>query len=518
MRITAGQMLLAYSLNKKNVLVFVLTFIGFSVANAQKHYRKADENAFKVYGEVGGMVSTSGQTPFWIRSNQNGTTPLNAPLLNGRLGMYAEYSKPVRNDFDEERDFDYGYGLELIGNAINSNDAVVAEAYFKGRWKAGELSVGRRRSIVGICDTLLSSGAYSGSGNALPIPKVELSLPNYIPLGFTEDFFSFKGSIAHGWFDNNRKDVSGSFFHQKSLSIRLGKPDWKVKFYSSINHSVQWGGKELLGLKADLPSDLKAFWYMFSGTPVVSDSSVTTVGNEAQNRVGNHLGSIDLGLELDFENSSILLYRQNVYEDGSLFFLTNIADGLNGIRWKNKVNIERRQTFYLKQLTLEMLYTKSQGGPFFTQFPETRGADNYMNNTIYRDGWSYLGRGIGTPFIMPRTEFANQSPDYDDVLPTGERFALFTNNNRIIAWYLGFAATVFNDMDVEGRFSYSKNYGIYGTEFSPVRNQFSMSLKAIKPIDIWEGAALVATFGFDSGTLLKNTVGLYLGIRTTFTE
>ena len=48
-------------------------------------------------------------------------------------------------------------------------------------------------------------------------------------------------------------------------------------------------------------------------------------------RLGNHIGSVDLGLEYEFDKIKLLIYRQNFYEAGALAYLANIQDGLNGI-------------------------------------------------------------------------------------------------------------------------------------------------------------------------------------------
>lgn len=62
--------------------------------------------------------------------------------------------------------------------------------------------------------------------------------------------------------------------------------------------------------------------------------------NEAGNRTGNHLGTVDVGAEINTYWCNFLIYRQNIYEDGSLFYLNNISDGLSGISFtlKNKIS------------------------------------------------------------------------------------------------------------------------------------------------------------------------------------
>lgn len=80
---------------------------------------------------------------------------------------------------------------------------IVPEAYLKARWGIFELSGGRRREIVGLLDTTLSTGSYAWSGNALPIPKIQLEIRDYAPIGFTKgDLMIPTSHIFEGTADN----------------------------------------------------------------------------------------------------------------------------------------------------------------------------------------------------------------------------------------------------------------------------------------------------------------------------
>ena len=51
--------------------------------------------------------------------------------------------------------------------------------------------------------------------------------------------------------------------------------------------------------------------------PIV-DGTATAEGG---NRVGNHLGTLDIGLEYENDKSQWSFYRQSIFEDGSLRYL-----------------------------------------------------------------------------------------------------------------------------------------------------------------------------------------------------
>jgi hypothetical protein len=149
-------------------------------------------------------------------------------------------------------------------------------------------------------------------------------------------------------------------------------------------------------------SDLDAYFNIISGRALTDDGNFTTTGNisgEGGNRAGNHLGTIDLAIEFNGEKSDLLLYKQSIYEDGSLATLSNIQDGLVGLKL-----IRKHVESGIKQISVEYLNTTNQGGRLSSlsnNIPELRGRDNYFNNGTYEDSWTYKGFTLGVPFLMP---------------------------------------------------------------------------------------------------------------------
>ncbi|GAB4007745.1 hypothetical protein GCM10028808_12190 [Spirosoma migulaei] len=161
--------------------------------------------------EVGGLGS-SAQTPFWLRANQYGTVPLKNPTLRLNAGFRSDY-QPIDSTGYKPK-MDWGYGVNVVANLGTSTQFLLPEAYIKARFGAFELYAGRRKEMVGLVDTLLTTGAYAWSGNALPIPKIQIGLPTYTPLPFTKGVVSMMGAFAHGWFENSDRLVTGSYLHQ----------------------------------------------------------------------------------------------------------------------------------------------------------------------------------------------------------------------------------------------------------------------------------------------------------------
>ncbi|GAB3897207.1 capsule assembly Wzi family protein [Spirosoma agri] len=457
--------------------------------------------------EAGGMASSS-QTPFWLRANQYGTVPLTNPLLRLNVNLHSEYQ--LSDSTGNRPKADWGYGLNVVANAGQSNQILLAEAYIKTRLGAFELYAGRRKEVVGLVDTLLTTGAYAWSGNALPIPKIQIGLTSYTPLPFTKGVISVLGAWSHGWFENSDRLVKGSYLHQKYFYARLGKPSWRVRLYAGFNHQVIWGGyadPNVLGpvvaVDGKLPSSLQYYPNVVFGTRGNDYQNDNNLTSFEDNRIGNHLGSLDLAADVDLNDWNIYAYRQFLYDDGSLFYGTNIQDGLNGLRVKNR-NQPTGDAFFLRQITLEYLFTGSQGGPeFVIDDPKRRGRDNYFNHSQFVDGWTYFGRTIGSPFLMPRA----------DVNPSLSTYSPAIANNRVSAFHLGLSALLFDKVDLTTRLSYSINAGTYDIPFITLPRQFSGLLNVAVPVNILGGASINGSIAADVGQLLPDSFGAYLGIR-----
>ena len=472
--------------------------------------------------EAGVLGATSAKTPFWLRANQYGSVPYNAPSATLRVGLTADY------DTTRTR-FDVGYGLDVVVNGSTNVQfpptqvVLLQQAYVKARYGILEAYVGRRREVFGLVDTLLTSGSYIWSGNALPVPKIQIGIPQFTPIGFTKGWVSVMGTFAHGWLGGTY--IRHTFLHQKSLFFRLGKPQSTFRGYAGINHQVVWGGvsAELvkLGLTSTerLPASFRDYLLVVSGlrtgTQTLIPIDPTLTDFDLTNRIGNHLGSIDLALEVDLRRHSLFLYRQNPFDSGALFYLTSITDGLNGIRLRN-----HKPNALFQTLLFEYLNTASQGGPeFVIEDPFRRGKVNYFNNAQFRDGWAYQRLTLGTPFI---------TPDYNQNGQT--TFGGFTRNNRINAFHVGASGTLpFQPRWLRQspvyvtKLSYSRNLGTYDLPYSPALSQFSMlfQLTASPQLSGWGGSFfnstdLIARLALDAGGLYPSGAGLYLGVRRSF--
>jgi hypothetical protein len=186
---------------------------------------------------------------------------------------------------------------------------------------------------LGLADSLLTTGSIAMSSNYRPYPKIQIATPQFVNIIPGNDILSFKFSYSDGLLGSagvhygNVTHVPEIYMHQKSLYLKLGKRRHRLNLYAGFNHQAIWGGEDKIftgGLKK-----AEAYEYVILGKSWLSS------------RVGNHLGTIDIGAEWKSRDWTIFVYRQSIYEDGSLANLSNVADGLNGIRLKRKNQKEK---------------------------------------------------------------------------------------------------------------------------------------------------------------------------------
>jgi hypothetical protein len=455
-----------------------------------------------------GIVTGKGHVPLWMRSNQYGSIPQDG-ISFSVIGHASKAYDTARN----RKLLDWGAGFEGRANVGNRSEFLLTEGYVKARLSVIQFKAGRSKDIMGLTgDSVLSSGAFAISGNALGIPKVEISIPEYWTLPWTGKLLAVKGNFVHGWlgqqellFQPSSVPKISTYFHQKSFYGRLGKPNWRLKLYGGFSHNVFFGNEqEIYGDRFKL-SKSQVYSYVVFG-------KAYGARNVESSKIGNHLGSIDLGAEYNFDNLKIMVYRQNLYDVGALYYLANIKDGLNGITLTN--NKPSQRNFQWKKLLVEFFYTRSQAGELDAKITPS-GDEDYYNNYIYKEGWSYKGIGLGNP-LLTRREYMQ---DGQVLKKNYEPFA----NNRVAAYHFGGMFSIF-DWDIMTKFTYSTNYGsyavspegnslgiyrqVYGPPFFTQVNQFSGYLEAKKSLR--KGYDIGIAAAIDAGKLLYNSQGVIL--------
>lgn len=455
--------------------------------------------------EVGAFVASGKTLPLWLRANQFGAIPNAASIGTLQFRLWKNYAP---TDTTRKHRLDWGFGVNPVANLGATNQFLLVEAYAKAKWHGVELMAGRRREITGLGDSVLSSGFYSGSGNALPIPKIQLQTVGYQRVPFLGRFVSFNAGIAHGWYQADY--IKGVFLHQKHVYLRFGKPSGRVHAYAGVNHQALWGGRAdylreppTSAPTGKLPSDLRDFPYVFLA---IAPGNWVQQGYSSFDsyRIGNHLGSIDVGLSWSGKKGNLLFYHQHPFEDVSGLLFLNFPDGLWGLRWVRAA--ESQPTgFRLNRLTMEVLSTLNQSGPtFYITGSRYQGADNYFNHGQYLQGWSYKKTAIGPPLI----------PTRNDIQPSlQQQSPFYFPSNRVQSAYVAAEGQYRDRLTLTSRVSYGRYYGTFAHPFAQPVNQFSALLMAQVRLPRWNGVGLTTGLAFDQGGLLPRSVGAYVGLR-----
>ncbi|KAA9354974.1 capsule assembly Wzi family protein [Larkinella humicola] len=483
-------------------LPVIYTLFSWSVFAQNSHPHQVS-----AYTEVGAFGSTAERTPFWLRANQYGSIPLSSPGGTLRVGIQGTLlltdTTSVRSFIRPHREWTLSYAAESVGNAGKTNQLLLPEAYIKLTHKGVELVAGRRREVIGLVDSTLSSGSYSWSGNALPIPKIQIGTRGFISLN---SWLALNAFFAHGWFGDTWY-IKRSFLHQKSITWRIGKPSWRARFYAGLNHNVQWAGhtdrlpNNAISVNGQMPNRLSDFPNVVFAirTNGLNNDRITKF--DWENMYGNHVGSLDIAAELPLQTLSVLLYHQHSFEDASSFLLQNIPDGLYGIRLRT--NRSSPSFFHLVGLNMEFFSTVFQSGdPALKNLQFGWGGDNNFNHAQYQEGWVYRNRVIGSPFL---TRLVDAKPEY--------RIGYIVNNNRVKMAHLGIQATLANKIDVMARVSYSENKGTYNYPFPKTLPQWSSVLQLGLPVSWLGGCWLTAAVSVDSGELYENATGGFISLR-----
>ncbi|SKB60040.1 capsule assembly Wzi family protein [Dyadobacter psychrophilus] len=458
------------------LLLYVATQAGGFSQDSTLHYS----------AEIKGALAST-QTPYLFHTNTYGVIPTSGSFALAQASFHKLYNQ------HNPRFFQWSAGAEFVARANKSSSVFFTDLFLAAKAGPVEVSIGQRKEFYGLGDSLLTTGSVAISSNARPYLKIQISTPHFVNIIPGNDIISFKFSYSDGLFGpaksiyGNRITVPETYLHQKSIYLKLGKKSHILNLFAGFNHQVMWGGEDKIfsgGLKRS-----EAYGYVVLGKPW------------AASRVGNHFGTIDVGVQLQGKSWTTFLYRQSIYEDGSIANVSNITDGLNGLRFKR--NTRQYDSFRLNTILLEYVYTKYQGGDVFDFVTGTFGRDNYFNHYVYSQGWSYKGRTLGTPLIAPQHLMRGElrsSPN------------LFTANNRLIALHAGIDGSI-NKVTFLLKASHSINSGTYNRPFSGSLNQTSLLARTEIPLTFMNESHLNLSLGTDFGHFYPNNTAILIGWR-----
>jgi len=431
-----------------------------------------------------GWYSSSEKTPFWVISNQYGRNKNTKNNTIATIGLQAS---------DSIGQLNFRYKIEGDARKTSSANTYWAqEAWAEISYKSIYLMGGRRVDVFGISDSLLSSGGSSWSANARPMPRLSIGTNDFIDIPFSNHTLSFRASLEHGWFEYNRY-VRSPFLHHKNFYLRaVISKNYHV--YWGIEHFAQWGGVSSDNKIGKLPSSFSDYIRVFTTQSGKSNNSA--LWTENANKLGNHLGGFHFGFDARFPSFILLLYQQSFFEDGSGigFKRKNRVDGVWG------VSLQLPKQTFINRIVYEYIHTAWQSGTFDgkNSVVGIGGLDNYYNNGIYQNGWTYYGNTIGNPFIS--------SPEL-----LGNTYG--TINNRVTAHYLSFAGAIARGLEYQTKLSFSRNLGLYYAPFPKAKDQFSFLLELMKTLPLKYKIKAGLQFAADRGDLLQKQYAIGFCVR-----
>jgi hypothetical protein len=388
----------------------------------------------------------------------------------------------------------------VLGRASQSGTVAVQQLYGRLRYGPAQLTAGRRARVVGRIDTSLSMGSVTWSQNAPPPARISVSSNGYVPVPGTGNGVALKGSLTHGWLGEDRF-VQNAFLHAKQLYLRLRLPGLPATAHAGLTHHAQWGGTS--PLYGSLDASLSEWTRVALGSNVFSRSG-RDADSPAESTKANHLAMYDFGLDVALGELHARVYRQFYHEDVASLNFRNVWDGLWG------VSLRREGPAFVDALLWEHLRMTRHNARFSAG--EERGADTYYNHVNYRGGWTYQGRTLGIPLLLP----AAQTPGLSENLPG-------IGNNIVVAHHIGFEGHLTPVVTYQVVGTYGRNYGAQGVCKTPAcelrvdrrtsrRDQWSFHVDIRGPVINRYNLSFHTAAAFDTGEFYEERFGLRLGL------
>lgn len=460
------------------------------------------------------LGGTGDYLPFWSRTGRNGIVPYSSSaLVMG--GADVEYKA--------ENGLYFEAGTNLVGSLASRNplqetkvSGLVDRLYVSGGWKMLHLDVGLKPRVKELGPLSVTGGNFVISDNARNLPGIN-AWSDWI---YFEKWhiIGIKGNFAH-YKLNDTRFTRGAMVHNKSAAVKLG---WKdiIELEAGLDHWAQWGGvSQTIGQQ---PASFRDFLRVIVGGRGGDDATKS----DQLNALGNHLGREYVRINYNSPLYRLSFQYDMPYDDGKNIIQTQtFPDGV----WSLKFSLNRR-TALVTDVIYEYIYTTWQSGDthdrpateaemtkdygkyVYWQDPDNHyygrivlgGMDNYFNNGEYASGWTYHGRTIGLPLLVP-------------AVPDENGCTRGVVNNRIRGHHFGLMGN-FDQIPYMFKATYTSNWGTYHTREGsffydkPWQLSLALELEFGKNITNLPMTLAVGAYG-DIGKLYQNSFGLTLRIR-----
>lgn len=356
------------------ILTFSLRLLG---QEPKVHNSKSSSHELSV--AIGSIIMPNQHRPFWLLSNTSERFGgLNSSAL---YTLFKARKRVVENNY-----LDYFYGFEYRAGASDHLSSRLIQSYAGISYQGFLVTVGKKEEFFGYTPERFGFGNLVNGNNASPIPKISIQTKDWLPL--LSSTFSVKAYLAHGWLESERFQ-SNALLHQKYLHFKISPSRTKFNFIFGMTHNAQWAGENLQN-QVKQPLGLRNFSRIFLASMGGDDASQS----DQLNALGNHLGTWDVKASVALGNWELGNYIQWIWEDGSGLKPKNWFSGIYGL---SLINEEKGSL--INRLNVEIVRTDEQGGNRNPLHP-LGNHDNFLNNSIYRSGWTYKNVVIGSPVFL----------------------------------------------------------------------------------------------------------------------
>lgn len=482
--------------------------------------------------ETQGATGSGTYMPYYLVSNRHGIV---SPENNSGYITADLTAEHKMGDWTIEG------GAKLEGATKAYSNVYLQELYGEISWKKLSLTLGSKEEKPFERDFELSSGSWTWSGNARPIPQVKFGFNDFIAVPFSSRWleFFFDGSYGYtmdgDWLeDRYNKYITGKpeagdrfitrdyWYHYKRGYFRINTHK-HIIFTAGIQHAAQFGGKNNSYTYQELKDGTIPEWqkqktnlksFMDVLIPIKGEGGCDMPAEDQRFFAGNSVGEISFQLDYQWGKDNrykVGAYLENPYEDGSGMRKGNGWDGIWGMEYhdKNKAAIVTGAVF-------ELIETRNQSGPLLWSpsldhrgeevaefLPNgVSGEDNYYNH-FYYNGYQYYGMSMGTPMLKSS---AFNSDNY-----------LLFKQNRIKAWHIGINGHIHTWQGKQPQRlgyrvlgSYRKGWGTTNNPSYDITTSTNGLLDLTWSKGPWNA---VLTYAFDKGDLLGNNNAVCLRIN-----
>lgn len=429
----------------------------------------AGQDTLRWMAGVSAVASSGESAPFWLQSNMNGDVSASPYSGNLTAGIYKE----ARHN---ERWWDFDFSVQMTGRVEypKKGTGYFNQLYAHVRLFIFDVTAGIKPMIYETQDTALTSGALVFSGNSQPLPHITIGIDRYVPFPGCYGYFEIKGGVTHAWMTDNTY-IQNCLMHHKFAAFRFGGR-LPVNISYEFHHAAEWGGI------SPVYGSLGRGWRDFKHVFLAQGGGV--MRNDLVNAQGNHVGSQQLMLTGKGKGWEVSAYWQNFFEDNFAFIGDgqNITDGLWGISMK-----QTRWPF-IEGVLYEFLNTTDQSGPWHDRDGLCyAGNDQYYFNGIYRNGWFYYSRSMGTPFLSPQ-------------------------NSRVRVHHVGVRGDIYG-FKYRFKTSFARNFGNDVTSRKVLSTNTAVLLEVSKIVPRAWGLEFGLRLAGDFGTQFGDRFGAQISIR-----